>query len=143
MGIYNTSGSALFESGSTIDGNLNVDELLESYIYDEISRLPDEKRQEFVQSEAAQVMLEKGYFRKNTLVRLNKEDDLSRRLKMACLQMAKDNDDPLWNKLTANRVKERDLLDAITNKYSNKAGRVAKMGQKEFLKNKIPVGYMR
>ena len=57
---------------------------------------------------------------------------------MAAMQLAKDHNDPLWDKLAVNRVRERDLLSKITTKYGAKAQRVAKMGQKEYLKhNKI------
>lgn len=121
----------------------NPSELLESYIYDELSRLSDNKREEFVKSEQAKVMVEAGLISRKTLVRLSKEDDLSRRLKMASLQLAKDSDDVLYDQLTKVRVKERELLDKITNKYTNKATRVAKIGQKDYLKNKMPVAFMR
>ena len=108
-------------------------ELQEAYIYDELSRLPDDKRKEFLES-----MLEAGLIGRKTLVRLSKSDDMERRITMAAMQLAKDHNDPLWDKLAVNRVRERDLLSKITTKYGAKAQRIAKMGQKEYLKrNKI------
>lgn len=139
MSIFGSKVSGVVMEGELRDSN----ELLESYIYDEISRLPDDKKAEFINSEAAKTMLEAGLIGRKTLVRLSKEDDLSRRLKMAALQLAKDNDDVLFDQLTKNRIKERELLEKITNKYSNKATRVAKIGQKDYLKGKIPSGFMR
>lgn len=137
MGIFTPNGSM------TIDHEFNKDELLESFIYDEISRLSDEKRQEFVNSEAAQVMVEAGLIGKKTLVKLSKNDDLERRMGMAALQLAKDSNDILFDQLTKVRLKERELLDKINKKYEMKAAKAAKIGQKEYLKGKIPVGFMR
>lgn len=137
MGIFNSSFNNDF------DEDLKYDELLETYIYDEISKLPDEKIQEFVHSEAADAMMQKGLIGKRTLVRLSKSDDMERRIGMAALQIAKDKDDPLWNQLAKIRERERDILDKINKKYENKARQSAKVGQKEYLKKKIPVGFMR
>lgn len=137
MGIFTPTGSM------SIDQELNRNELLESYIYDEISKLSDEKKQEFVQSEAAQVMMEAGLIGKKTLVRLSKNDDLERRMGMAALQLAKDSNDILFDQLTKIRMREKELLDKINKKYETKAAKAAKMGQKEYLKGKIPVGFMR
>lgn len=137
MGIFNSSFNNDF------DEDLKYDELLETYIYDEISKLPDEKIQEFVHSEAADAMMQKGLIGKRTLVRLSKADDMERRIGMAAIQIAKDKDDPLWNQLAKIRERERDILDKINKKYENKARQSAKVGQKEYLKKKIPVGFMR
>lgn len=121
----------------------NVNELLESFIYDEISRNSDEKRKEFVNSEHAQAMVEAGIIGRKTLVRLSKMDDLERRIGMAAIQLSKESNDSLYDQLIKVRIKERELLEKINNKYANKATRVAKMGQKEYLKNKMPVAFIR
>lgn len=134
----------IFDTNSFIENDImNKNELLENYIYDELSRLPDERRKEFLDSQESKVMMEAGLISKKTLIKLSKEDDLSRRIKMACLQIAKDSDDHLYSELVKVRIKEKELLDKITNKYTNKAVKTAKMGQKDFLKNKMPVGFMR
>lgn len=130
-------------SNTFLESDLNKSELLESYIYDEISKLDQETIQEFVHSQQAQAMVEAGIIGKKTLVKLSKVDDLERRIGMAALQLAKDKSDPLFDKLVKVRVKEKELLDQINNKYINKATQVAKIGQKDYLKNKIPVGFMR
>lgn len=121
----------------------NVNELLESFIYDEISRNSDEKRKEFVNSEHAQAMVEAGIIGRKTLVRLSKMDDLERRIGMAAIQLSKESNDSLYDQLIKVRIKERELLEKINNKYANKATRVARMGQKEYLKNKMPVAFIR
>lgn len=138
MGIYTTQGN------NTITETLqNPGELLESYIYDELCYLSDEKKQEFINSEEAKVMEEAGLISRRTLVRLSKQDDLSRRLRMAAFQLAKEKDDALWKKLVANRVKERELISAISAKYGSKATQVAKIGQRDYLKQKMPLAFMR
>ena len=60
---------------------------------------------------------------------------------MACLVLAKRNKDPLWTKLSLNRVKEKQLLGKIKQKYSSKGTKLAKTGQKEYLKQKMPAGF--
>lgn len=131
-------------SNHGLDSELkNPEALLESYIYDEISKLPDERQHEFARSEQAQAMMESGIISKKTLVRLSKADDLERRIGMAALQLAKDSDDMLFDQLMKVRMKEKELLDKINKKYAKKAIKAAKIGQKDYLKGKIPVGFMR
>lgn len=137
MSVFGNMGTSILEN------DLNQSELLESYIYDEISKLSPETIQEFVQSEQAQAMLEKGMIGKKTLVKLSKVDDLERRTGMAALQIAKDKGDYLFDQLAKVRLKERELLDKIFAKYEAQATRAAKIGQRDYLKGKIPVGFMR
>lgn len=116
----------------------NVDELLEAYIAYELAMLTPEQFKAFTESEECQAMLEKRLVGRNTLVRLSKNDDLTRRTKMAAFQIAKEKDDPLWQKLVKNRIKERQLIGAIVKKYGTKANRAAKVGQRDYLKQRIP-----
>ena len=116
---------------------------LEACIVDEVSHLSDEKIQEFCQSPEAQALVEAGVMRKKTLVRLSKKDDFSRRRTMAAFTIARDKKDPLWAKLVKNRVQERKLIGEIVKKYGGKADKVAKAGQKEYLKQKMPLSFMR
>lgn len=116
---------------------------LEACIADEVSHLSDEKIQEFCQSEEAQALVEAGVMRKKTLVRLSKKDDMSRRRTMAAFTIAREKNDPLWSKLVKNRVMERKLIGEIVKKYGSKAEKVAKVGQKEYLKQKMPLSFMR
>ena len=128
----------LFGHGSyepTIEENFkNPNEVLEMMIVDEVSQLPDEKIQEFCQpGGVGEVLVSEGKLKNKTLVRLSKKDDLSRRTKMMALQVAKEKNDPLWTKLAKNRIKERELIAAITNKYGTKATTLAKKAQNEYL----------
>jgi hypothetical protein len=137
MGIFST------ESVSMDNELLNPDELLENYIYDELSRLPDERRKEVLESEEMKALEEARIISRKTLVRLSRQDDYARRVKMAALQLAKDNNDVLFDKLAKNRIKERELLDKIVTKYGTKASKVAKIGQKAYLKKKLPLAFFR
>lgn len=141
MGIYSGYGSRgmgldpMTEASAVLD---NPEELLESFIAYELSKLDDSQLKSFVESEECQAMLEKKMITRKTLVRLSKNDDLARRKKMAAYQLAKEKNDPLWDKLVAVRVKERALIDKIVAKYGSKAERAAKVGQKEYLHKRLP-----
>lgn len=71
---------------------------------------------------------------KKTFVRLNKNDDFTRRAHLASLILARNAKDPLFNKLALNRVKERQLRAAIFKKYETKARNVAKKSQIQHIK---------
>lgn len=121
----------------------NPNELLEMYVIDEVSKLPDEKIKEFCESKEAETMIQEGIISRKTLVRLSKNDDLSRRTKMAAFQLAKENNDSLWDQLVKNRIKEKQLIAKIVQKYGNKATKAAKVGQQQFMKRKLPLSFMR
>ena len=134
-------GNGAFNSG--IDNSEIPEGFLEQCIVDEVSHLTDERIQEFCNSPEAEQMVQEGTMRKKTLVRLSKTDDMSRRRTMAAFSIAREKKDPLWTKLVKNRVQERKLIGEIVKKYGAKADRVAKIGQKEYLKHKMPLSFMR
>lgn len=136
MGFF--SGSETME-----DGIRNESELMEQYIYDELSMLNDEDKQAFIESAECQALLEKGLINRRTLIRLNKNDDLSRRTKMAAFQLAKEHKDTLWTQLVKNRIKERMLIKKIAAKYATKARMSAKKGQRDYLKRAIGGKFVR
>lgn len=141
MGIYSTTTPENRMEGQLSESALA--ELGEAYIYDELSMLSDDQKQAFVESDEAKAMVEGGILNKKTLVRLTKKDDLSRRSTMAAFQLAKEADDPLWQQLVKNRIKERELIAKIESKYASKAEKSAKIGQKEYLSKKMPLAFMR
>ena len=95
---------------------------------------------ECCQPETANALLEARKMSKRTLVRLGKNDDLTRRINMGCLILAREKKDPLFNKLALNRVKERDLRKKIFKKYHNQAKRIALISQRKHIKDmkKLP-----
>jgi hypothetical protein len=119
---------------------VNMDELVEMYFIDDISRMSTKQIKEFVESEQAKALVEKAVLTKPTMMRLSKQDDETRRIKLACYQLAKEANDPNFAKM----VKYRDLWKKyralIFQKYANKATRIARISQKEYLKKAMRGG---
>lgn len=121
-------------------------EITDLIISDEVAQLPDYKIQEFCEPNGVgEQLVQEGKLKKKTLVRLSKKDDLSRRKKMMAMQLAKENNDPLFDKLALNRVKERELLGKIMQKYGSRGERLAKSAQQEYLHAKpvLPKSFMK
>jgi hypothetical protein len=123
----------------------SLDMLEEAFIIDEVSHLPEDKIKEFcAKGGVGEQMVAEGKISKKTLVRLNRQDDLTRRTKMGALMLAKQNDDPLYAKLQANRIKKKDLVSKIMAKYGHKGSKVAKQAQIEFIRgkrSKLPINF--
>lgn len=100
----------------------------------ELAAMPFEDRQAIFESESYALLEKHGLIGKKTRVQLSKEDDLDRRETMAAFQLAKEANDSLWNLLALNRVKERDLIRKIKNKYAPQAKRAAIIGQRDYIK---------
>lgn len=132
MGIYTGSNGYRDEVGEEV--NVNMDELMEQFFFDEHYADSDEEKRELLESAGALLLEKKNITSKKTMVRLNKNDDITRRTTMAALQIAKDKNDTLWKALVKNRIQERKLLAKIKKKYGNAATKVAREGQKEYLK---------
>lgn len=94
----------------------------------------EEAQKAFTESAEVQALLEARKMSKKTFVRLNKNDDFTRRAHLASLILARNSKDPLFNKLALNRVKERQLRAAIFKKYEAKARSVAKKSQQQHIK---------
>lgn len=114
--------------------DIDMDELNEAFAYDELSRMPSKQLQEFVNSSEAQVLVERQVLKKPTLMRLSKEDDEKRRIKIACYHLAKAANDPNWKKMIMYHKKWKDLRAKIFTKYGNQATRIAKQQQKAYMK---------
>ena len=75
------------------------------FIADEVAHLPEEKIKEFCQpGGVGEQLVQEAKMSRKTLVRLNKQDDLTRRTKMGALLLAKEKKDPLYDKLVKNRM---------------------------------------
>ena len=95
----------------------------------------EDAQKSFIESAEVQALVEARKMSKKTFVRLNKNDDFTRRAHLASLILARNAKDPLFNKLTLNRVKERQLRNAIFKKYESKAKVVARKSQTKHIKN--------
>lgn len=141
MGMFNTGIITESVENTFADPNAIISQMIEM----EVSQLPQEKIEEFcAPGGVGEALVEAGKLRKKTLVRLSKKDDLSRRQKLVALNLAKENNDPLWDKLALNRVKERELLAKIVAKYGHKSQKIAVKAQKDFLKGAhLPASFMK
>jgi hypothetical protein len=132
--IYNPLGVKNEDAALDIELK-NPNALLEAFIIDEVSRMNESDRTEFMESAELEVLISEGVIAKNTLIRLSKEDELTRRTKVAALQISREKNDPLYAKVLKYRSLEKDALATIVRKYGGQAGRVAKKTQREYIKN--------
>lgn len=141
MGMFSTGIIAESIETAFDDPNSIIGQLIEM----EISELPQEKIQEFcAPGGVGEALVSEGKLSKRTIVRLSKKDDLSKRKKVMALNLARQNNDPLWEKLALNRVKERELLSKIMTKYGNKGEKLAVKAQRDFLKSShLPASFMK
>lgn len=148
MGIYSNRMNEGFEDELNSTEQELIEATIGAFFYDDLAKMTHEQRQMFLNSEEFKAVDEAnsitGSIGKNTIVKLNKTDDMERRIGQAALNIARDRNDSLWIRLKKNREQERKLLSQINKKYGQKAERVAKQAQKQYLKtHKIAVGFMR
>lgn len=117
-----------------LDEEFDMDAYNETCLFMEMMQMPYEDRKAIAESEEAAVLEAKGMIGRKTIVRLKKDDDITRRTSAAAYQMAKDAHDPLWQKLVFHMGKKNEFKQKILKKYSAKANRVAKKSQKDYLK---------
>ena len=130
---------ALFNRGNveyTIENSIkNPDELEQLIIADEAYKMNDEEIREFCEPGGlGERLVMEGKMKNKTLVRLSRKDDLARRKKMICYQLAKEANDPSWEKFKFHRDKALIEENKMFRKYGMKADRLAKESQKEYLK---------
>ena len=129
--------------------NVSQSEILEALIYDEVSHLPQEKIEEFCKpGGVGEELVTENKISKKTIVRLNKKDDLARRKKLMVLKIAKEKNDPGYNKAVMYRQKEKEEIAKLMQKYGNKAERLAKQAQQDYLhpasdKKILPASFMK
>ena len=97
--------------------------------------MSSDKIHEVCESEQAQALLERTVLKKPTLMRLSREDDEKRRIKLACYQLAKDAKDPNWDKMLKYRALWKRYRGLIFKKYATRATRIARIAQKQYIKN--------
>lgn len=139
MGIYSEANNA--------DYGLDMNALVEAYLVDDLTHnYSQETVKEFCAPDGVgKALQEAKVLGKRTLVRLSKKDDLDRRQTIAALQMAKEANDPLYNKLIKVQAQRKQYLAQIKAKYSAKSQRAAVQGQKEYIKamRKVPKSFMK
>lgn len=108
--------------------------LFELYLVDDIMRGTQEQIHGFCESMEAQVLVEKQVLNKPTLVRMSKQGDFHRRIKLTSYLLAKQANDPNFAKLVKYQALKKQYANKVLTKYGKKAARIAKIAQKEYIK---------
>ena len=120
---------------ASIEEAANDKSLLELYIIDDVLKGTNEQISQFCESEEAAILVEQGVLKKNAVVRMNTlESDFNRRVKLTAYQLAKGDKSPDFAKLVKYSALKKQYANKILNKYGNKAARIAKLAQKEYIK---------
>ena len=131
MGVYSNSRYDYDEDLADID----MSSLQEAFLIDDLTHnYSEEDIKNFCESGAVDALLEVGVLKnKRTIVRLNKSSDLHRREVISAIQIAKQKNDPLVDKLLKYKALFKQAKAKITEKYGHQAARVAVKGQKEYI----------
>lgn len=118
---------------------LDMDAVMESFFYDDLSRMSDSALQNFLESDQCKALQEKTAFAKPTLMRLGKEADKLRRIRLMCYTLAQNAKDPNWAKCKKYRALWKKHRASIFKKFGNPATRLASIAQKQYIK-KVQTG---
>lgn len=130
MSLYGTSQLDSMEKVA------NSNSILEMFIVDDLMHTSSSQEiKNFCESKEAEILQEKAVLKKPTLMRLSKADDEKRRVKLIAYQLAKDANDPEWTKLKNFTKKRKESIAKIMQKYGRKAEKMAKIAQKNYIKN--------
>lgn len=129
MGFFGDNEDLIEESAG-----LDQTVLMESFFSQTVAMMNEDERKQYLESDEVKALEEAGVIGKKTIVRLTKMDDLTRRIKIAAFQKAKDDGDPNWELLRKNRIKERELIGKIMNKYAMRVKKDAVVAQRSLLK---------
>ena len=130
MSLY---GSGINEVNS-IEQIANSDSFLEALIVDDLIRMNSDDLHAFLESEQCKVLVEANKLSKPSLMRLSKADDEKRRIKLAAYEIAKASNDPEYAKFKKYTALRKQSIAKIMKKYGSKAQKVAKVGQKNYIK---------
>ena len=118
----------------SVESMANSDALMEAFLVDDVLRLSSDDIKNFCESEEAKILVEKAVLKKPTLMRLSKADDMKRRIKISAYQLAKEANDPEFAKLKKYTSLRKQSIAKIMKKYGTKAEKLAKLGQKNYIK---------
>lgn len=124
-----------------MEGTLkNPHQFRDAILFEHLSSLPTEKIKEFVSSQEAKFMLSKGHISPDVIDRLNEHvaKGNNNAFKLTVCHMAKESNDPLWEQLVACRLQERNIMNAIVEKYAEEADPISKTAHQAFVESCIP-----
>lgn len=118
---------------ATID-DIDLRPFVETIAYDDLSRQDSKSLKEFCNSPQAQVLTEKQVLKKSTMMRLSKQDDEKRRIKLCAYQLARADKNSNWKKMVYHRSEWRKYRDLVMKQYGKKAEKIAKVSQQQYIK---------
>lgn len=131
-------GSVFGEASETINATLkNPNQFREAVVLEALRNLPAAKRKEFSNSKEAKFMIEEGIITQEMLDRLNESKDCST-MKIAVCNIAKENNDPLFDELLSLRIQERRVMNELIEKYHVAAEPVAANADADIVDRSIP-----
>lgn len=97
--------------------------------------MSDEEFMEFCNSEECEILVEAGKFTKNTILSLNRNDELTKRTHKIALNIEARKNSALWKKYVKYRKLYLEAKGEIIRKNGSKASKLAKKQFKVFAKN--------
>lgn len=108
-----------------------------------ISNLNDREFREFLSSEECDILVESGKFTKNTIISLNKEDELKKRISSIAINMERQKNSALYQKYEkARRIMlqvKQEIIDKNISKASKAANKQLKMFTKSVNLDRVPL----
>ena len=123
----------LLEEDAALEAQIDA-LIFEDCFMEDVQCLPEDVRNEYLESAEVAHLEAARLINGKTRIRMSRSDDLQRRTTLGALMLAKAKKDPLFKKFTFFRAKEKLAKKTIVRKYSNKAAKIAKTSQRNYLK---------
>lgn len=138
--LFDTKVSVFGESSAVINTTLkNPNQFREAVVLEAIRNLPAAKRKEFIHSDEAKYMISEGIISTDMLERLAECDaSNTSTMKLAVCNIAKEQNDPLFDELCYLRLQERRVMNELIEKYGNVAVEIANKTKTEIINASIP-----
>lgn len=117
-----------------VNNEVDMDAVVESFLVDDLMRMNSDQLHEWLESDHCNALMERSVLKKPTVMRLSKESDMIRRERLICYQLAKEANDPNFAKCIKYRALWKKYRALVFKKYGNKAARLAKVSQREYIK---------
>ncbi|MBQ8130943.1 MAG: hypothetical protein IJ193_00465 [Bacilli bacterium] len=117
------------------DGIQDQGALFETLFIDYVNHMSDDERKEFLESAEVKALCEaNGGIKRRTIVRLSKQDDYNRRITLAAMEKAKQQNSSDWKRLKKAQRARKAAIAAIVKKYGMSVKRDVLKAQKALIK---------
>ena len=124
------------EQITSIEEFANSEELQRLFLMEDILSKSSDEIRAFAESEEGSVIMEKAALDKKIVDKATvRKMDLHKRIVLTSFLMAKQAKSPDWAKLVKYTKLKKQYKNKILNKFGRKAERVAKIAQKNYIKN--------